>query len=30
MSHIFNLDSLENFSDKLNLDELYEKKKVRS
>tara|TARA_B100000700_G_C14663135_1_gene677349 strand:+ start:101 stop:712 length:612 start_codon:yes stop_codon:yes gene_type:complete len=27
MSHIFNLDSLENFSDKLNLDELYEKKR---
>ena len=27
MSHIFNLDSLENFSDKLNLDDLYEKKR---
>jgi len=27
MANIFNLDSLENFSDKLNLDELYEKKR---
>ena len=27
MSHIFNLDSLENFSDKINLDDLYEKKR---
>ena len=27
MSHIFNLSNLNNFSDKLNLDELYEKKR---
>lgn len=27
MSHIFNLDSLDNFTDKINLDELYEKKR---
>lgn len=27
MTHIFNLDSLEDFSDKLNLDDLYEKKR---
>ena len=27
MSHIFNLDSLENFSDKINLDDLYDKKR---
>jgi hypothetical protein len=29
MSNIFTLDNLEDFSEKINIDELYEKKKIQ-